>query len=196
MYTANILGLLTRQCTTQTFLGFCHQPQVTHHQHVQTFWGSTHQTVHYADVLGVLLTRQCTTDVFDSSTHQTVHYGRRSWGSTHQTVHYADVLGVLLTRQCTTQTFLGFYSPDSALRRRSWSSTHQTVHYADVAWGSTHQTVHYADVLGVLLTRQCTTQTFLGFCRSQRCMFLQIANKVVSVGALRCAHPHSDTWRR
>ena len=44
-----------------------------------------------------------------------------------------------------------------------------------------------------LLTRQCTTQMFLGFCRSHRCMFLQIANKVVNVGALRCAHPHSDT---
>ena len=44
------------------------------------------------------------------------------------------------------------------------------------------------------LTKQWTTQTFLGFCLSQRCMFLQIAQRFVRGGPFLPDHPHSDTW--
>ena len=44
-----------------------------------------------------------------------------------------------------------------------------------------------------ILTRQCTTHIFLGFCRSHKCIFLQIANKLAKVGAFLASQPHSDT---
>lgn len=47
-----------------------------------------------------------------------------------------------------------------------------------------------------LLTEQVMTQTFLGFCLSQLCMFLHTANRLWRLGACREGQLHSDTWRR
>lgn len=40
------------------------------------------------------------------------------------------------------------------------------------------------------------TQTFLGFCLSQLCMFLHTANRLWRLGACREGQLHSDTWSR
>lgn len=45
-----------------------------------------------------------------------------------------------------------------------------------------------------LLTEQVMTQTFLGFCFSQLCMFLHTANRLWRLGACREGQLHSDTW--
>lgn len=45
------------------------------------------------------------------------------------------------------------------------------------------------------LTEQVMTQTFLGFCLSQLCMFLQTANRLWRLGAWREGQLHSDTWK-
>lgn len=45
-----------------------------------------------------------------------------------------------------------------------------------------------------LLTEQVMTQTFLGFCLSQLCMFLHTANRLWRLGAWREGQLHSDTW--
>lgn len=47
-----------------------------------------------------------------------------------------------------------------------------------------------------LLTEQVMTQTFLGFCLSQLCMFLHTAKRLWRLGACREGQLHSDTWRR
>lgn len=45
------------------------------------------------------------------------------------------------------------------------------------------------------LTMQWMTQTFLGFCCSQLCMFLQTAQRLCRLGACRTGQLHSDTYR-
>ena len=45
-------------------------------------------------------------------------------------------------------------------------------------------------------TKQWTTHTFLGFCLSHKCMFLQMANRFAKVGAFFAVQPQSDTWKR
>lgn len=46
----------------------------------------------------------------------------------------------------------------------------------------------------LFLTEQVMTQTFLGFCLSQLCMFLHTANRLWRLGAWREGQLHSDTW--
>lgn len=49
--------------------------------------------------------------------------------------------------------------------------------------------------LSAVLTIQWMTHTFLGFCCSQLCMFLQTAKRLCRLGACRTGQLHSDTCR-